>query len=355
MNKPPFAAGARFHGRAGASAAVPGLPPGTLLRGKWTGVQIQVERALGSGANGQVYLVRTPKGKAAMKVCPHAADVALEWGLLSQLSGRTDVLPKPMLADDEAGGEHRFFYIMEWIPGSPLDQLLRQGGDAVWCELLAAAAEGLASMHRLGHAFSDVKPENILVPAEGKTLVRFVDVGGVTPFGRSVRQFTLHYDRAFWGLGSRRAEPGYDVAALALLAVCTLVPPPRQLAVAPVEERRRWLEQGVRKVPWPTVANALAAALGGQLQEASELARLLRERACAAKPVTRARPAAVQQGLHRSPAAGHGGTQTLSAPAGGVPASAPPRADWTERLMWVSLAMAAASAVAAWLAVAGML
>ncbi|MCL6548278.1 MAG: phosphotransferase, partial [Alicyclobacillus sp.] len=200
-------------GQAGGPASAFAVREGSVVCGKWTGIRIQVERALGAGANGAVYLVRTPKGRAAMKVCPNSADLALEWGLISRLGPRISVFPKPMLADDEAHPPHRSFYVMEWIEGSPLQDLLRAAGPPEWARLMEAVACGLADVHRLGYAFCDVKPENILVTpdtATGSSAIRFVDVGGVTEFGRSVRQFTPYYDRAFWGLGTRRADPAYD-------------------------------------------------------------------------------------------------------------------------------------------------
>ncbi len=59
--------------------------PGTVLSGKWTGETFKVQRRLGEGANGTVYLVYTVRGMAALKLCPGASEVALEWGTLAEL------------------------------------------------------------------------------------------------------------------------------------------------------------------------------------------------------------------------------------------------------------------------------
>ncbi|MCL6637972.1 MAG: protein kinase family protein, partial [Alicyclobacillus sp.] len=90
-------------------------PAGTWIQGKWTGRAVQIERKLGEGANGAVYLVQVPSGRAALKVCAQAADAAWEWGLLERLHPHLRLFPKPLWADDwEPDG---FFYVMEWIAG----------------------------------------------------------------------------------------------------------------------------------------------------------------------------------------------------------------------------------------------
>src|SRR5699024_10524942 len=45
---------------------------------------------------------------------------------------------------------------------------------------------------------------------------RWIDVGGTTQMGRSIKEYTAFYDRAHWGMGSRRAEASYDLFALVM-------------------------------------------------------------------------------------------------------------------------------------------
>src|SRR5699024_7897336 len=50
------------------------------------------------------------------------------------------------------------------------------------------------------------------------------DVGGMTKIGRSVKEYTNFYDRAYWRLGKRLAEPSYDLFAVAMVLLATFYP-----------------------------------------------------------------------------------------------------------------------------------
>jgi len=72
-----------------------------------------------------------------------------------------------------------------------------------------------------------------------------VDFGGVTPFGRGVKEYTEWYDRAWWGRGSRMAEEDYDVFALAMLAIALLAPDLRKELMESGVPNGSRLRQGV--------------------------------------------------------------------------------------------------------------
>src|SRR5690606_3371376 len=74
----------------------------------------------------------------------------------------------------------------------------------------------LEKLHQEGYIFGDLKPDNLIV-AGPSPKIRLLDVGGVTKIGRSVKEFTSFYDRAYWGAGSRKAEPSYDLFSLAMV------------------------------------------------------------------------------------------------------------------------------------------
>ncbi|WP_347836547.1 hypothetical protein [Gracilibacillus sp. JCM 18860] len=54
-----------------------------------------------------------------------------------------------------------------------------------------------------------------LIVSRNPVRLRWVDVGGTTLIGRSIKEYTEFYDRAYWQMGTRRAEPSYDLFALA--------------------------------------------------------------------------------------------------------------------------------------------
>ena len=80
--------------------------------------------------------------------------------------------------DPEDGGSPRPYLVMELVPGEPLSDLLRAGTPMEperAADLVAQAAEGIASAHALGIVHRDVKPGNLLVTPRGQ--VKITDFG----------------------------------------------------------------------------------------------------------------------------------------------------------------------------------
>lgn len=149
------------------------LAPGDKIK-TWT-----VERCLGQGASGTVYLARGPSGEpVALKVLEvlgrasrRRIDTELE--VLSRLD---HPLVVRLLERGELRG--RIYLVMEFIPGDPLDKLLERDGPmpprrAV--ELAEALARALAHCHRTGVLHRDLKPSNVVVDPTGQP--RLVDFG----------------------------------------------------------------------------------------------------------------------------------------------------------------------------------
>ena len=42
--------------------------------------------------------------------------------------------------------------------------------------------------------------------------------------GRAIKEFTEFYDRGYWGLGSRKADPAYDLFAVAMIMINAVYP-----------------------------------------------------------------------------------------------------------------------------------
>lgn len=76
--------------------------------------------------------------------------------------------------------------------------------------------EDLDQLHQAGWTFGDLKTDNILVESNPPR-IRLVDVGGTTRMGRSIKEYTEFFDRGYWGLGTRKAEPSYDLFAVAMV------------------------------------------------------------------------------------------------------------------------------------------
>lgn len=339
---------------------------GTRFTGKWSGIVVQVESLLGTGANGSVYLVRTPLGKAAMKVCATSADAAMEWSILTTLHEKgSSAFPKPMVLDD-GPPEAPFFYVMEWIPGEPFTAMLSQQNWNATYRAIARILEALSELHRAGYAFCDLKPENVLIIQSDGGQVRFVDVGGVTPFARSVRQFTPQCDRAYFGYGSRKSEPGYDLAALVLGVVLSwFQTSTAETAKWTPEEKRRWLERLLQKFPVKNAVAVFRDVLSGKIDKAdrwlerwNQVDWTVNHPQKQRKSLFHHKPPAASAGSMSQPGAasvgsgggtGHRRKKQVTRKRirrGAIPVK---QHDWTEWLMWVSIGSAATVTAVAWL------
>lgn len=179
----------------------------------------RVERLLGEGANGKVYLVQRDKEWFAMKVGADAVDLQSEINVLKSLDRQRSIDPFLYDVDDLYGQDGREypFYIMRYVRGTTLAGYLKQQGPE-WFPLVGLNLLGkLAKLHKAGWVFGDLKVENVMVADYGH--VELVDYGGVTAAGKSVRQFTEIYDRGYWNGGSRCADPGYDLFSFAVLCI----------------------------------------------------------------------------------------------------------------------------------------
>ncbi|OMP66823.1 protein kinase domain-containing protein [Domibacillus epiphyticus] len=194
--------------------------PGEILYGKWTGHKWHVEREIGRGANGIVYLVRGAIGQAALKFADSSA-VAAETNTLQSLEPVRGFSPGPFFieADDvEKNGVIYPFYIMEYIDGLMLHTFMRSKKKEWSFIILLRLLDFLAPLHQSGKIMGDLKPENFIVSGSAH-LIRAVDMGGITKLGRSVKEYTALYDRAAWHSGTREAEPSYDLFAATVLTV----------------------------------------------------------------------------------------------------------------------------------------
>ncbi|MBW5449020.1 serine/threonine protein kinase [Cohnella sp. CFH 77786] len=195
------------------------MPPGTVVTGKWNGKKYKLERLLGVGANGQVYLASQGRSFCALKIGTEAAELQGEANVLASLDGTERGRGRPPFLldvdDFSLNGRDIPFYSMRYVPGTPLKNYLKRHGEH-WIGVIGyRLLERLAELHEAGWVFCDIKNDNVLVHDYGR--VELVDFGGVTAIGRSVRQFTELYDRGFWSAGSRTADAAYDWFAFGML------------------------------------------------------------------------------------------------------------------------------------------
>ncbi len=195
------------------------LSIGSVISGKWNGKHYTILRELGAGATGTVYLARSDGAQVAVKVSSDTLSITSEVNVLKHLSkvqGKT-LGPSFIEMDDWVTGSCTVpFYVMEYVQGESLFVFMRQRKDEWFGILLLQLLGDLADLHKAGWIFGDLKPDNLLISGPPPK-IRWLDVGGTTMMGRAIKEYTEFFDRGFWGMGSRRAEPTYDLFAVGMI------------------------------------------------------------------------------------------------------------------------------------------
>ncbi|HET7657141.1 MAG TPA: phosphotransferase [Bacillales bacterium] len=200
--------------------------PGTVIHGKWHHCRYRIVRPLGQGANGNVYLAESPNGRVAVKIGRESMSITSEVNVLKQFSKVQGNVLGPSLIDVDdwvsSNGTHPF-YVMEYLQGQPLLTFIHSKGEE-WIGILTVQLlADLDRLHRNGWIFGDLKPENLVVSGPPPR-IRWLDVGGTTMIGRSVKEYTEFFDRGYWGMGTRKAETTYDLFAVAMIMINSAYP-----------------------------------------------------------------------------------------------------------------------------------
>jgi serine/threonine-protein kinase len=161
--------------------AVPLLAPGKVIHGRY-----QVERELGRGGMGAVFLARDSQlGElVALKMLSahlfHDATEAAERFRREASAARKITHPNVIrihdLGEDPQSGS--MFLSMEYFPGMTLAELIRRRGALPLDEaraILGQVCDGLDAAHTVGVIHRDLKPANILVSE--RSAVKIIDFG----------------------------------------------------------------------------------------------------------------------------------------------------------------------------------
>lgn len=162
-------------------AAPQSEPPADLLeRGALVGRYVILDR-VGAGGMGRVYTAYDPElsRKVALKLLHDAAPDELRQARLRREAQVMARLSHPNICAvyDVGSFEGRVFFAMEFVDGATLRAWLGQRVRS-WREILAvflAIGRGLAAAHAEGLVHSDLKPENVMLGADGRP--RVMDFG----------------------------------------------------------------------------------------------------------------------------------------------------------------------------------
>lgn len=134
-----------------------------------------VERLLGEGGMGAVYLVRTESGlRYAVKVMyPDMMSHDLRVRFAREAKFAMGVRHKNLISVYDVGEDPETglcYIIMDYVPGGSLSDKIKESGRLPIQEAVSIAtqiASGLDAAHRRGLVHRDVKPDNILFDADG--------------------------------------------------------------------------------------------------------------------------------------------------------------------------------------------
>ena len=157
-----------------------GIAPGTLLVNTY-----RVERLLGGGGMGEVYLARHAGlgTEHAVKVIRPA--MAQERQVMDLFYREARVLRgvrhEAVVSYDGfvRDGQGRDYLVMEYVEGPSLADRLRRGplGPEEVLVLRDRLAAGLAEAHRKGAVHRDISPDNVILPGDGIGSAKLIDFG----------------------------------------------------------------------------------------------------------------------------------------------------------------------------------
>jgi serine/threonine protein kinase, bacterial len=195
------------------------LQQGMVITGRWHKQSYYIIKKLGSGATGSVYLAHINQKKVALKISNNDMAITSEVNVLKHFSKVQGKILGPSLIDVDdcyVGMTKYSFYVMEYLSGEPILDFINNRGKEWLGIFIIQLLSDLHELHKAGWAFGDLKPDNLLIVGPPPK-IRWLDVGGTTLIGRSIKEYTEFFDRGYWGMGTRKAEPSYDLFAVGMI------------------------------------------------------------------------------------------------------------------------------------------
>ncbi|WP_345394575.1 serine/threonine-protein kinase [Nonomuraea salmonea] len=144
---------------------------------QWIG-HYRVERQLGRGGQGAVYLAMAPNGvRVAVKVLHDLVDDVARTRFAREVEAarRVATFSTARVLDVNIGGQHAYI-VSEYVDGPSLEQLVRKHGprdEDGLTRLALSTAGALAAIHKAGVVHRDFKPSNVLIGHDGPRVIDF--------------------------------------------------------------------------------------------------------------------------------------------------------------------------------------
>ena len=173
------------------------MPPAELERGTTFAGRYEVIEELGKGGMGKVYKVFDTKIKEVVALKLIRPEISTDAKTIERFNNELRLARKishrhvcRMYDLGEEGTSH--FITMEYVPGEDLKRFIKRSEQLTVGKAVSIAkqiCEGLAEAHHLGVIHRDLKPQNIMIDADGNTrimdfgIARFLEGEGVTTQG----------------------------------------------------------------------------------------------------------------------------------------------------------------------------
>ncbi len=260
---------------------------------KALGDRYNVITAVGRGGTASIFGAYDASGrKVAVKVLHPELTVSVAADRFLREIRYASQLHHPHISPllDSGESEYLLWYVMPYVPGETLRQTLRNDrlltvdrGVCIACEVL----EALSHAHEHGLAHRDIKPDNIVLAAEGAVLVDFGIARAIAQSGedRVTRSGfvvgTEEYMSPEQAAGAPDIDGRTDLYSLGVVLFETLAgrPPfssPSAAAVLDMQQHHappdlRTLRRDVPKPLAATISKALAKSRGERWQTALEM------------------------------------------------------------------------------------
>ncbi len=271
--------------------ALPGWP-------KLRGDRYRIIRPLATGAQGRILLAHH---RHLDQICVvKILDVEDEWRQVAEARLRTEARAGVMVSHRNVARvldcdciEGVWYFVMEYVPGENLRDIVRGAGRLCWAQVVALAADvadGLAAVHAAGLIHRDIKPSNIMLRNDG--IPKIMDLGLVKIAGRPM-DMALTQDGQLLGTPYYMAPEQFaldgeitsqvDIYGLGATMYHLLAgrPPHRGAGVLELANRHRhdpvvWCDAVIRSVPsW--VRHVVETCLAKQPEHRFTSATALRE------------------------------------------------------------------------------
>jgi outer membrane protein assembly factor BamB len=224
------------------------LAPGTVLQGRFT-----IERPLGRGGMGSVYIVRDGRfsgarpQRALKEMIPPVTEQQFRQGLVSfeREASILASLDHPFIPNvyDSFNEHGRAYLVLQYIEGKDLYQILREAGGSldpdIVVEWMLKLCDIVTYLHGLEPAviFRDLKPSNVILTPKGE--VYLIDFGIAKVWRDEGENHTLVGTHGYAApeMYEQKAEPRSDIYSLGAMLYHLVTDTDPRIGLSAVDQR----------------------------------------------------------------------------------------------------------------------